>query len=55
MAGLVLTSSSEVGRQRERLGEEVAAFLRRLKRGPMDEADEPSVAKQRGPDASKAA
>ena len=41
MAGLVLSSSSEVGRQRERLGAEVAAFLQRLKRGPMEEAEEP--------------
>jgi len=47
MAGLVLSSSSEVGRQRQRLGEEVAAFLERLKRGPMEEASGPSAATPR--------
>jgi methyl-accepting chemotaxis protein len=38
LAGSVLSSCSEVDRQRARLGAEVAAFLDRLKRGPMDDA-----------------
>jgi methyl-accepting chemotaxis protein len=38
LAGSVLTSCSEVDRQRARLGAEVSDFLERLKRGPMEEA-----------------
>ncbi|HSP25583.1 MAG TPA: methyl-accepting chemotaxis protein, partial [Saliniramus sp.] len=43
LAGSVLTSCSEVDRQRTRLGTEVAAFLERLKRGPMEEAEKAAV------------